>query len=243
LARSLLRRADYVVLREERSLGTARSLGAQDAIVAPDIAFALEPALTPRVRRVLAAHELCPQRFAVVSLRRAPYDAQQTDEQLVAVLAQAVNGILARGLVDKVAIVVHTTGPTEVENDLTMSERLFAEVSRLVCATRLALVNEDLSPAEMAAFYGEAKFLIGERLHAVILALRAGTPSFAIAYFSDKTRGTMESCGFDDLWCEVADVRADRLVAVAERLARPEMRDEVRAKAASQLTRLNEIMA
>jgi colanic acid/amylovoran biosynthesis protein len=241
-AARLLRRADHVVLREEFSMPVARSLGAGHPVVAADMAFAVDPDLSPRVARVLVTAGLCPGGFAVLTVRHSPYGGAATDDRLVAELAATARGLIADGVVAKVAVVVHTSGPTPVEDDRMMSARV-VDAASTGGQDDVVLVDADLSPAELAALYGEARLVIGERLHSVILALRAGTPAFAISYFTTKAPGVMAACGLPDMQCAVADVTSARLRESARRLCQPEVRGLVRARVAELRARLHEVVA
>lgn len=57
---------------------------------------------------------------------------------------------------------------------------------------------EALSPPELIAFYGQSLILVGARLHSILFALIAGTPSIAIAVSKHKTLGIMQILGLED---------------------------------------------
>jgi polysaccharide pyruvyl transferase WcaK-like protein len=192
------------------------------------MAFAIRPNRSPDVEVVLRTHGLVDRRFAVFTVRTSPYGAGHHDGRLVRELTGAVVALLKAEIVEKVAVVVHTSGPTEVENDAPPSALLVREVVSVIGPAQVCLIDADLSPAELSALYGAARLVVGERLHSVILALCAGTPAFAISYFSTKAPGVMALCGLDELHCDVDEVTAGRILQAATKMCDPELRATIR---------------
>jgi glycosyltransferase involved in cell wall biosynthesis/polysaccharide pyruvyl transferase WcaK-like protein len=207
LARRMLHGAAAVV-RETKSVGTARELGLTAVEEAADMAFAITPARTPPVERMLRAVPAPPRRTLAISVRRHPTLGTGADARLVREFAGAARALIRTGLVDAVALVPHTVGPTPVEDDRPLTRQLSEELRDVP----VAIVDDDVSPAELSAFYGEMAAVVAVRLHAAILAVNAGTPTFAVSYLTGKTQGVMTQVGLPDAVGEFATVTADAIV-------------------------------
>lgn len=205
---SASRRTTSVVVRDARSERTARAAGATFVEEAPDLAFGLEPRQTAEVESMLARLPAAPHRTIGLSIRRHPTLGRAADDRVVSVFAEAARGLVSSGVVDAVAVVPHTTGPTPVEDDRPISRRLLAAVSDLPSI----LLAEDIGPDELSAFYGSLAAVVGVRLHAGILALNGGAPTFAVAYLTGKTHGVMKQVGLPDAVGEFATVTATDIV-------------------------------
>ena len=226
-ARRMLAGADLAVVREARSVDVARSLGVRTVEEAPDMAFALEPVASPRVAALLTGLPWDAARTLVLSVRRHP-TLRDADERLVAQFAAAARALVAAGDLDGVAVVPHTVGPTPVEDDRPLSAALL----RALAGVPAVLVPDDLAPAELSAFYGGTGAVVAVRLHAAILALNAGTPTFAVAYLTGKTHGVMAQVGLPDAVGDFASVTADQVVhGVRAQLRDPDLRGRLAASA------------
>jgi polysaccharide pyruvyl transferase WcaK-like protein len=228
LARSVLGGADRIVLREGRSLEELVRLGVPTGrvTVTSDLAFLVESHPSPAVETAMERHGLVHGRFAVVVVRRHPYLGSPADERLLSEVARAIRAVLAEGVVERVAVVAHTVGPTPVEDDRPFSARL----AEAAAHPSVRLVTDDLSPQEAAALYGAARFLVGVRLHAVILALLSGTPAYAVSYFTAKAPGIMADLGLDDFVADFSAFSADDFHARLPQLLEPELRADIRRR-------------
>jgi polysaccharide pyruvyl transferase WcaK-like protein len=230
LARRLLSGADRVVVRDEHSVAVAGSFGVA-ARLASDVAFAVEPQRSERVSSLLDRTGLASRRFLAVVMRQHPYAGAAVDEVVLQEVVDAVRRVVIDGVVDDVLVVAHTIGPTRVEDDRPISSRLVAMLRRAIPDATIGHVEEDLEPAELAALYGDAAVVVAERLHAVILAVRGGTPAYALSYFTSKAGGVMQSCGLGEFWCDAREVSAPALADAIRRLADERRRDDVRRAA------------
>jgi polysaccharide pyruvyl transferase WcaK-like protein len=227
IAAHVVRRADRVVLREATSLDVARRLGATDPVVAGDMALELRPRRSSKVAAVLERAGVVDRHFAVVTVRRAPYGDVADDDRLGIELIRAMRQLLDDGLVEVVVMVAHVLGPTAVEDDRTATRHLFDHARHVLGTDRVRLVEDDLAPDELAALYGAARLVIGERFHSVLLALAAGTPAYAISYFTRKASGMMHDLGLDEFHCELREADGDRIGRGAVALCDPQTRARV----------------
>jgi polysaccharide pyruvyl transferase WcaK-like protein len=220
LTERVLAGAACVWLRESRSVDFLRRINPQLAVAQfPDMAFALPSATDGTIARLRRTHAIDARRFIVIAPRQHPYLGVADDNRVLSELAQFVDGLIDAGVVDVAVVVAQCLGPTEIEDDRDIARRLADLLGR-----RALMIDADLSPRELKALYGEAELLVGVRLHAAILGLSAGTPSFAISYFTDKTAGVLEGCGLADSWAEYSGVSATQLLLWAEDSAAAEAR-------------------
>jgi glycosyltransferase involved in cell wall biosynthesis/polysaccharide pyruvyl transferase WcaK-like protein len=204
IASVMLRNVSRVVVREAKSVAVAQGIGIDQVEEAADMAFALVPERTEKVEAMLAELPADPRRTVVLSARQHPTLGPDADDRLVSVLAETARTLIANGTVDGVAVVAHTIGPTPVEDDRPISRRLVAALGDVP----VTLVDEDVSPAELSAFYGAVGAVVAVRLHAAILALNAGTATFAVSYLTGKTQGVMSQVGLPNAVGDFATVTA-----------------------------------
>jgi colanic acid/amylovoran biosynthesis protein len=192
LNRWILRRATLVLPRDRRSYAEALSLGLDPWRVheVPDSVFGVTP--PARSQRESVAKKLGFEgvRFGSVTVLRGS-GSSDVHQRFLANLGRVVQGVLDRGIVDRIAVVVQVDGET---SDADIS-RSFVES---VADPRVRLICEDLPPEELIAFYGAGSFTIGCRLHSAIFSLVGGTPAFAFAVSGAKTYGIFESLGLHE---------------------------------------------
>ncbi|MGH9279911.1 MAG: polysaccharide pyruvyl transferase family protein [Acidimicrobiales bacterium] len=219
LVRRVLRRSRSVVVREPRSHHLAERLGVPADVVrtAPDLAFAVTPDDSGLVEQILVGHGLRNRDFAVFAIRRHPYRGERERRALITTLARAARRLMDEGVVAQVVVVAHTVGPTPVEDDREISRHLAVEIGRAV-----PVVERDLTPPELAALYAHARVVVSVRLHGAVLALSAGTPAYAISYFTAKTSGVMDALGMGDQVASYDHLDEDELVARVRALVGPE---------------------
>ena len=238
IVRTLLRHALVVFVRESISFEYALGLGVPERRlrVIPDLAFSITPRLNERVIEVMAKHQLIRGEFVAVTVRFLPHASKKDYERYLSEIGEAIRSLLRRGLCGRVAVVVHTLGPTYHENDLYPS----LELMRRIKGLPVELVNEDLLPSELAALYGEARLTVGTRFHSVILSLVGGTPAYAVSYFGPKSMGIMRDIGMEENCCSASEFRAEMLVRLAPGII--EKRTEIGDLVLKQRAHLNEAM-
>ena len=224
IAGVMLRGVSRVVVREAASVEVARGIGIDRVEEAPDMAFALVPDRSAKVEAMIAALPVEPRRTLVLSARQHPTSGGAADARLVAVFAEIARTLVANGTVDGVAVVAHTIGPTPVEDDRPISRRLVDALH----GVPVTLVDEDVSPAELSAFYGAVGAVVAVRLHAAILALNAGTATYAVSYLTGKTQGVMTQVGLPDAVGDFATVTAAQAVREIEaQIGDPDLRESL----------------
>lgn len=208
LVRAALSRADLVTVREQRSAALLTDLGVPDSRwrVAPDLAFALTPS-TAQTDALLRRSGLHGRRFLVVSVRRHPYERGADTDRMLAEVSKFASEAVEIGLAERVAVVAQALGPTAIEDDREISRQLAEAIG-----SDAVFLAEDLSAAELAGIYAGAIAVVAVRLHAAILSMTAGTPAFAIGYFTTKTEGVFELLGIPDMCCGFTDASAALLL-------------------------------
>jgi len=142
-------------------------------------------------------------------------------------IVRAVTNVAAAAAVEgasvTVALLPQVIGPTKIEDDRPILERL---------ATRFPVQSfvENLSHAavEDALFrYSKLDFLLATRLHSAILASCAGVPFVVLEYIGGKAGGAIEDLQLPR-WVRATDF--EQLVSAAERgwRARRHLRDRIR---------------
>lgn len=220
LARRLVSGADLAVVRESSSVAHAESLGVRAVEIAPDMAFAVSPQRSSLVEGVLASLPHQPSRCLGVSIRQHPSLGSAADRRAVTVVAEAARRMVAAGIVDGVVVIPHTVGPIPIEDDRGITRDLHDELGDIP----VTVVDDELTPSELACFYGSLAAVVAVRLHAAILAIAGGTPAYAIAYFTRKTEGVMAGVGLPDAVGDFATVNAHDIVASLTKLTSPATR-------------------
>ncbi|WP_304118780.1 polysaccharide pyruvyl transferase family protein [Mycolicibacterium bacteremicum] len=234
MARRMIGIADLAVVREAESIPVAEHLGVDRIELAPDMAFALQPDPTRRVRAVAAALPVPAAKTAVIAVRRHPSLGVIADHRMIGELATAVGRLFSEGRCAGALVVAHTMGPTEIEDDRGPSQELADRLRRRYPDLPVTYLQDDLSPSELAWLYGQSACMIAVRLHAAILAMLSGTPTYAIAYFTHKTTGVMAAVGLADCVGDFATVRAaDVVAALAPRIGSESKRRELAAVCAA----------
>jgi len=207
------KRASYIWVRENLSKNELLRCGIPEKKiqVVPDAAFALKPHCTERVKEVLQRKGLSSEKFIAVSVRQwdCPYYKNYIDE-----VAKTIDYIITEMGI-KVAVIVQTMGPTNIENDLISSRQLISSIRQ---KEQVVLVDEDFSPSELACFYGKSLILIGTRFHSVILSFLEGVPSVAISYFGPKSHGIMKMFDMERYTLDLRSISSEKLIPLVEEL-------------------------
>lgn len=207
LVKSVFSKAKMVFARESISLDRLIKLGLSKSNLAviPDAAFALQPKLSERVKRILAQHQLEPGKFWVITVRKWKTYTDSFLDEMAILIEQAI----AKGIINRIVLVAHTQGPSPGENDCLATQKLASRIK----SEAVSVNEDDLSPGELVAFYGQASLMIGTRFHSVIFALVGGTPAYAVSYAGPKTWGIMEMLGMKELCINMNDFSAAKVLA------------------------------
>lgn len=238
----LLCKASVVIVRESASKSLVETLGvpAPKLLVFPDSAFDMPVAHISSINSLLLQHGLEEGKFAVVSARNL-LNYGHTGEIYRYYLEQMSEVIeyLVKIHNLKVAIVSHTQGPTPDEDDRFTSQKLYSLLGEIT-KEQTTVVNEDLSPPDLAAFYSRALLTVATRFHAAVLSLRVGTPTIAISYFGTKAQGTFTDLGLSEYVVSANEVTGAKIRELIDRLLKdPEERKRFTAAKEQALQRLS----
>lgn len=190
--RWILRRADLVLVRDDRSYREALGLGLDRSRVVqiPDSVFGLRLLAASGDGNPAAEVGLAGMRFGAITVVEGPTSGVG-DGGLLPGLARLIRALLDAGVVDGFAVVV------QVDGSLASDAAISAKLVDLVGDERVVLVREDWSPDQLVSFYAAAAFVIGCRLHSAIFSLLAGTPAFVVSVSGTKSEGVFESLGLE----------------------------------------------
>ena len=202
LIKSVLNKAIAVFAREPLSYQALLESGVYPNKVklVPDGAILLKPQKTELVTSLLTKHNLNQNQFWVVTVKNC---GCQTESWLKE-MAKLIEKLFAQGIISQLVLVANSQGPTIAEDDRLVTRQLAKNSERSI-----VVIEDDLTPNELAAIYGEAQFLIGTRFQSLILALASGTPVYGISYAGFKVEGLMNMLEMSELWSSVAEFEAD----------------------------------
>lgn len=207
----IFRDADLLLLRDERSLGYVREVGAPSAVtrLLPDAAFALAPITLP------GAPDHGGRPRVAVSLREwDKFDGMTAergmDRYLTSVRAAVEQLVRDRGA--DVVFVSTCQGRPEYWTDdsavaLTAVAGLAPDVLEHVTVDR-----EARTPQGLIDFLAGFDAMLSTRLHGAILAACAGLPTLAVAY-EHKTHEVWGQLGLSDWVLDINDLVPDKIAA------------------------------
>ena len=173
--------------------------------VVPDAAFGLriDNGRDPSIPR---KYDLENGNYVVISARSLEPSGHASD--LEEIYGRSLVSLIDWLTIEKrinVAIVAHTIGPLEDEDDRITSRDLYRAVSANAL-THVRLIEDDLSPAKLSELYGSSCLVVATRFHAAVLALGRSAPVIAIPYFGVKTQGYLKDLGLADWMIRVEDL-------------------------------------
>lgn len=205
-------RAISVWARESLSKNALQEIGIlpEKVKLVPDAGLFVTPHQSDRVISLLERHQLNSARFWAVTVKDCQFDT----ERLLSELTKAIEQLFAQNKIDRLVLISNSQGPTAVEDDRLVAEKLAQNLRGLP----IVEIAEDLTPNELSAIYGRAEFLIGTRFQSLILALAAGTPVYGISYAGFKVLGLMELLAMPELCSSLAYFAADTILEQIEAL-------------------------
>lgn len=216
---------DAVIVREEISaahiralFGTRRRNVEVRVTVDSALQVSVPPAQRDRALRrvVVSAIDWKYEGDSSPDARRANYDAA---------VAAAI-GELCAGAACEVVLVPQLHGTAH--RDAPYLERLAGRVRDVVGNdVTVSVFDESREMLAQRALFASADFVVAGRYHPAVFALSAGVPQVCIPY-EHKATGVLQLAGLSDLVVPIADVTADRLVAVARHVR--DQADDVRAR-------------
>lgn len=154
-----------------------------------DSAFWVKPRLSQRIANIMARHGLERGQFlAVTTNQRYSEQNRKYQRELAATIDTLVPDYFR-----KAVLVANVVGPGgDVGGDAPATRELYQLTEK---KQYISVLDEDFAPDELVGLYGQARLVLGTRLHSVIMALAAGTPVVGVAYAGHKTQGVMQGVG------------------------------------------------
>jgi polysaccharide pyruvyl transferase WcaK-like protein len=223
-----MNRSLLVVARDETSVSAATAMGVtRPILLASDVALRL-----PYERRARSTGGRPQVGLNVSGLLLAGGYSSNNQFGLRGNYPRMVRGLIAslqeQGAdVWLVPHVINPDGPMAMEDDLTASHALAAELPGVQVAPRFA------SPSDAKSWISGLDFFAGARMHACIAAFSSGVPMVAHAY-SRKFEGLFGSLGYRHVMdCQ----RSDERTIIDGTMAGFQRRDEIAAEGAAALAR------
>ena len=221
---ALLKRADYISVRDEDSLRLLTGLGVRDVHLTADSAFFAPPASQDAVARLLGEHGIGARESLLVVAprllspqRRRLYLQEAMGEQLIREapekLAHTIDR-LAPQFGRVVMMAMHFHGP---DSDVP----IIREIAARLKARNVVFVDRELTPGLAIGLFRRARLTLAVRLHALLLSASMGTPVVGVAY-EQKVRSLFTVLGVDEYCHDLFRLDADALAAKAERALRNE---------------------
>jgi polysaccharide pyruvyl transferase WcaK-like protein len=209
MAARVLRGCDLMVVREQYSADLLASLGITRQVrIAHDMAFLTDPAADAILPDLIEMGA----RYIGVTVIRWNFPGYGDEAGLQGRYLAALIGALGAayqqfGLTP--LLVEQVTARHHGMDDSAAVDALEARLREtMIPCVRVAA---DAAPEELAAIYGRCEVVLATRLHSLILAACAGTPSVAIRYQGTKTQGIMEALGTGEYVFDIAAVSSEEL--------------------------------
>lgn len=167
-----LQRVKHVIARDRRTFNLARSYGCDNVTLLPDIVVRLPEALPPYSGAVNQ------RPYMVVSLREDPdaFGQYPFADSHCRALATTLDTIARRDVIDIVFIPFHGGGS---HDDNSLHRKVAAH---MVEKGRIVFRDWTADLSELLAWIGNARCVLGMRLHAIVLAVAARRPCIAMPY-------------------------------------------------------------
>ena len=238
IARSILRRARAVCVRDRESLEEGRELVGPNRgrlQLAHDMAFALSP-IAPSGTRLAQLDRLEASRpLAGLNVSGLLYMGGYTRDNMFGLKAdyrETIHAIIRHFAAQKVHVLLvpHVFGSgAGSESDLTASAAIYRSLAG-ECGGHLHCLEGDFNHHEVKYAIGKCDFFLGSRMHACIAALSQNIPAIGLAY-SRKFRGVFATVGAEDLVIDLVENTQEQILGkVASAFER---RQQIRERLAS----------
>lgn len=155
----VLRNADLIIVREERSKCNLEELGIKNVYTTTDIAFSLDP-----------IPKSTPNNTTVICAMEPIYRYQHKRAEYISFISKLARKITGES---KGKVILLPTTPEDISFHKSLRSHLPKEVE---------YVDKILYPSQAAELLSKANFIISSRMHSIILGSLSATPSFALGW-------------------------------------------------------------
>jgi colanic acid/amylovoran biosynthesis protein len=213
MLRSVYERARFVCLRDQASMRLAESIH----LPKEKVRFTADPAFAfPAADKAIAIELLNRYNFTnkkpAVGMTLIPWQGRWVShDKMVQYFRNLADSLTSFHQETNAQIYLfnQVTGPTKLDDDRVAAKMLLEQIG--ADAKWITYVNEILPPDTLKACYGCMDLFIASRLHSGIFALAMNIPVVFIGYMA-KTRGMMESLGFEDWVVDLNQMTGENLL-------------------------------
>lgn len=200
LARTFLSKANAVMVREPKSVGTLNNIGvSKNLIPCTDIAFLMQSKHSDRVKELASFYNLNSTSTLKVGLTARPWHFPDCDKSN----REKLYSKYIDSMVSTVNYVYTELGVTimlipQVTFGLEDDRIALREINeKAIKGSTILIDTGEISPNELKALYSYLDVLIGTRMHSVIFASAEKVPCIAISYHGTKAPGIMADLGME----------------------------------------------
>lgn len=215
MAADVIKKADYVSLREEKSKILADELGANNSLITADPAFLSEPA-PENWMEYIKRREKIDGKYFLVSIKEGNNFGEHSCPELMDFLAADISALSVEYDITPIFVPMHP------EKDHFVTNELFKKVGR-------GKIVSSLTASELCGLMRDCEFVVGMRLHMLIFAARMGIPMIGISY-DPKITAFLEYLG-EGKCLDVRNIRAGELFEFAVCVMKDtEMRERIKKR-------------
>lgn len=205
IARSIFKRADWVLSRDSEGIDTVKQLLGKHAskkriFLCPDVAFVLDPEIPARLDVMPEVDTRFDRPLVGFNINGLLYNGGFTRNNMFGLkldykkFVESLTDSVLRNTSAHLLLVPHTFAPKgDVESDPAACREI-ADLFIPKYADRVHIVLGGKDQSELKGIIGLCDFFIGSRMHACIAALSQGIPTVGVAY-SQKFKGVFDSIG------------------------------------------------
>ena len=184
--------SDIITVRDKPSKELLLSLGVRKApiIVSADPVFALQSINSKKAEEILRKEGVTIDRPLIgVSVRKTEWHQAEIIDDIAKLLDYAISRYRA-------TIVFIPFGYDGKPTDLEVSK---CAMNRMKKKQKVYLISGKYSPQEIMGIISQLDFLIGMRLHSLIMSATQGVPALAISYLP-KVKDVLKQLGYKDTY-------------------------------------------
>ena len=219
VAKFILHRCAFVIARGEYSLKNLTDLDIDNAMILPDVAFALEvpEAAAQQANNILVAYAIKQKPFIVSPSRVVERLCAKAGVDFIDEMTALLTMLAERG--ESVIILPHSfvKGPSK-NNDVSLCKAI---LNQLPQGSSVQLID-DIEDAEiLRSIIGKARLFLGCRFHTIVAALAMGVPCIAIGW-GHKYTEMMAAFGLADWVFDISGFSSETLLSRIQELEKRE---------------------